>query len=411
MRGLLAVLTVSLIVCCCSHDRTETGIDQRIAGIENGLTEFKTPLAALQGDSTNTQGIRTLAERMEHYKVPGVSIAVINDYTLEWAKAYGVLRQGSVEAVTTDSYFQAASTSKLVTAAVVLHLAEKGLLDFDEDVNSYLRSWRIPENDFTRQQKVTLRLLLTHQAGLPTSNFSQQQDAPDPTLVQILKGELPAINNAAVVEYTPGTKWQYSNLGYVVIQQILEDLLGKPFPLIAQEILFEQLGMEKSTFVYPLTPGARAAEAMPHDAEGVTCEPAMTPTASAHGGLMTTPSDLAVFVVELMRAYHGRSNRLFAEEMARRMFRKELDLDPRMLGVPLGMGLGSLLYGADESLVFLHPGSNLPGMTCWLSGQPATGKGAVIMTNGAMGEVLAMEIASAIVREYDWTADTTAEDD
>ena len=87
------------------------------------------------------------------------------------------------------------------------------------------------------------------------------------------------------------------------------------------------------------------------------------------------------------------------------MFHKELDLDPKMFGVPLGEGLGCLLYGAGEGLVVLHPGSNMPGMTSWLSFQPETGKGAIIMTNGAMGEVLALEIASAIVREYDWATE------
>ena len=405
MRGLMAIIAVSLVAFSCSQEKTATGIDERIARVESSLVEFTTPLTALRGDSADPQGFRTLAERMEHYGVPGVSIGVINQYALEWARAYGVLKDGDREPVTTGTYFQAASTSKLVTAAIVLHLADTGILDLDEDVNNYLKSWRIPENDFTPRQKVTLRLLLTHQAGLPATDFPQQEDAGDPTLVQILKGELPAMNKPAVVEYTPGTKWQYSNIGYVVIQQILQDMLGKPFHLIAQETLFEQLGMEHSTFAYPLEPRLQAAEAMPHDTEGIACEPGMIPAASAHGGLMTTPSDLAVFTVELMRAYNGLSSRLFTREMVRRMFHKELDLDPKMFGVPLGEGLGCLLSGAGEGLVVLHPGSNMPGMTSWLSFQPETGKGAIIMTNGAMGEVLALEIASAIVREYDWATE------
>lgn len=411
MHRLIAVLAVSLVLSSCSQEKNEAAIDHKMADVEGGLVEFTTPLAALRGDSTGSQGLRTLAERMEHYGVPGVSIAVINQYELEWAKTYGVLRSGRNEPVTTDTYFQAASTSKLVTAVIVLRLADTGILDLDEDINNYLKSWRIPENEFTLQQKVTLRLLLTHQAGLPVTNFPQQEDAGDPTLIQILKGELPAMNKPAVVEYTPGTRWQYSNIGYVVIQQILEDKLGKPFHRIAQESLFDQLGMKNSTFAYPLEPGLQAVEAMPHDAEGITCEPAMIHAASAPGGLMTTPSDLAVFAVELMRAYNGTSSRLFTKEMMRRMFHKELDLDPKMFGVPLGEGLGCLLYGAEDGLVILHPGSNMPGMTCWLSFQPETGKGAVIMTNAAMGEVLALEIVSAIVRGYDWRIDDTEEDD
>jgi hypothetical protein len=126
---------------------------------------------------------------------------------------------------------------------------------------------------------------------------------------------------------------------------------------------------------------------------------------------MTTPSDLAVFTAELMRACQGLSSRLLSGEMMRQMLRKELDLDPQMFGLPLGEGLGVLLYGADENLVFAHPGSNLPGTNCWLLGSPSVGKGAVVMTNGALGEVLAMEIISAIIREYAWPGGHTEEQD
>jgi CubicO group peptidase (beta-lactamase class C family) len=211
------------------------------------------------------------------------------------------------------------------------------------------------------------------------------------------------MNKPAVVEYVPGTKWQYSNLGYVVIQQVLEDLLNMSFPRIAETILFAPLGMENSFFAYPLEPDLRAAEAMPHDAEGNAAEPALLPSASAHGGLITTPSDLAIFAIELMKAYDGSSSRLLSEAAARRLFNEEIDLDPAMLGVPLGQGLGTFLYETDRGPVFLHPGSNMPGMTCWLSGQIQTGKGVVIMTNGAMGEVLALEILPAVTMEYGWS--------
>ncbi len=188
-----------------------------------------------------------------------------------------------------------------------------------------------------------------------------------------------------------------------MIQQILEDVLSQPFAQIAQEKVFEPLSMKHSTFIYPLKPDLQANEALPHDAEGLLREPALPATAVAHGGLITTPSDLALFTIELMRAYQGLSDRLLSKEMARQMFRKELDLDPGMFGIPLGEGLGVMLFGESENFVFAHPGSNYPGMNCWLLGYPETGRGAVIMTNGAMGEVLAMEIIAAINREYKMT--------
>lgn len=399
MYKLISMITAFLTILSCSQQKQKL-IEQRIYNIENGLVEFTSPMSLFQSDSVNPGDLKTLAERMKHYKVPGVSVAVINDFALEWAKAYGILKAGSDAPVTTDSYFQAASTSKLITAAIVLHYVEKGTLDLDKDVNNYLKSWHMPENDFTQQQKVTLRLLLTHQAGLPATNFPRQENAGDPDLVQVLKGEPPALNKPAMVEYVPGSKWQYSNIGFVVIQQILEDVTDKPFSQIAQETVFEPLCMKNSTFLYPLKNELRANEAMPHDSDGVVGEPAMPPTALAHGGLITTPSDLAIFAIELMRAYKGLSNRVISKAMARQMFSKELELDPRMFGVPIREGLGVMLYGEDENLIFAHPGSNYPGMNCWLIGYAETGRGAIIMTNGVKGEILAMEIISAINREY-----------
>ncbi len=400
MRNLIALTVFVLVFCSCASRGTAVRVEQRIRAVKNGLVEFTTPADMFRADATKGETLMTVSERMEHYKVPGVSIAVVDDFAPEWARAYGVLRTGTDTPVTSSTYFQAASTSKLAAAAIVLHCVDSGTLSLDEDVNHYLKSWRLPENEFTGQQKVTLRLLLTHQAGLPATNFPQQDNAGDPTLVQVLNGEPPAMNKPAVVERVPGTKWEYSNIGYVVIQQVLEDVLGKPYALLAQEIVFEPLRMKNSTFVYPLEPKLRAGEAMPHDAEGILRQPAMPPTALAQGGLMTAPSDLAAFAAELMRAYAGSSNRLLSKEAARLMFSRVVDLDPAMFGVPLSQGLGPLLYGEGDRFLFTLPGSNFPGTNCWLLGYPEIGKGVVVMTNGAMGEVLAMEVISAFNREY-----------
>ncbi len=406
MRKSIVIITVFLIIVSCSQQKAKRQIEQKMQNIENGLVEFTSPVDVFRADSSKIHNTQTLSERMAHYKVPGVSIAVINDYKIEWAKGYGMIKAGTGKAVTPETFFEAASTTKLLTSAITLHFVEQGWFDLDEDINTYLKSWKIPENDFTREQKITLRLLLTHQAGInrPEGGFDCEEGSV-PSLVQVLKGEAPAQNKPAVVEYVPGSKWQYSNMGYVVIQMALEDTLGKPFPQIAQETVFRPLKMRSSTLMYPLRAELKTKEAVPHDAEGIAHEPYMLPTAVAHGGLMTTPFDLARFTVELMRAYQGQSDRILSPEMARRMFHPELDLDPNILGVALSDGLGAFIYGKGQNFLFLHPGSNYPGATCWLIGSPESGKGAVIMTNGAIGDLLSMEIITAIRKEYSWPTD------
>jgi CubicO group peptidase (beta-lactamase class C family) len=374
--------------------------DSRIQAVEASLFPFS---PAPQEKSAAPQKAQTLAERMAEYKIPGASVAVIEEGKIAWDKGYGTRRADQNAPVTTDTLFEAASTTKVLTAVIALHFVEAGRIDLDKDVNAYLKSWKIPASDLTRDRKVTLRLLLTHQSGLngPKGGFSWE-DGKVPTLVQVLKGEAPAQNKPCVMEIAPGTKWHYSNFGYVVIQLLLEDLTGKPFPRLVRDVVFNPLNMESSTLVYPLTADFAAREALPHDIEGKTRAAIMNPVAVAQGGLVTTPSDLARFAIELMQAYQGNSHRVISQSTARLMFQKELDLDPEILGFPMGEGLGVLLTGAGPNLSFLHPGDNSPGASCWLVGFPAQGRGAVIMTNGAKGNLVAMELLASIAKEYGW---------
>jgi len=395
--ALFCVFLSILSVACRGDKPFKQEIVRRIDKVENGLVELDLDTMKYVDPAKRM----TLSERMARYKVPGVSIAVIDNDKIEWTKACGILNIESGTPVTTASLFEAASTTKLLTGAIVLHFAEQGQLDLDKDVNSYLKSWKIPDSEFTREQKITLRRLLTHQSGInrPDGGFSEAEGR-EPTLLQILKGEFPAQNRPAIVEYVPGSKWQYSNMGYVVIQQIVEDVLGKPFTEVARETVFDPLGMKSSTLVYPLNAEGQKKEAVPHDAEGKAHKPGMTPAAVAHGGLMTTPSDLALLTIELMRAYQGRSGRIISQAMAKQMFHRELDIN--IMGFALGEGVGVILRGEGKDFSILHPGGNDPGATCWLEGVPASGKGVVIMSNGALGDVLSLEILYPVIEEYRW---------
>ena len=400
MRKLLTIISLLLLAISCSSQNQDININQKIERIENGLIEFKSTIGMVQPDSVQLTNPKKLTERMKFYKVPGVSIAVINGNQIEWTKAYGVSNINTGTAVTKETIFEAASTSKFLTAVLVLHFVEKGVFDLDTDVNNYLKSWHIPDNEYTKNEKVTIRRLLTHKSGLPSTNFSHDNNFGYPTLINVLNGDKPALNKAAVPEFIPGQKWQYSNIGYDVIQILVEDVLGKPFQQIAEEIIFKPLGMINSSFNYPLDSEKIIREAMPHDEKGILCEPSMHLTALAHGGLTTTPTDLAKFTNEIMLSYQGKSEILLSQEMTKQLLNKEFDLDPNMFGMPISEGLGVFIMNEYSDLLFMHPGSNLPGLNCWLIGWPEKETAAVVMTNGANGEILAMEIISAINLVY-----------
>lgn len=390
---LFAFLLILFLMCGCLSAQGDGETERRIQSFENGL--------AVLGQAPDAAK-NSLAERMAFYKVPGVSIAVFDGNKIEWAKGYGVVRAGSGAAVTPDTLFEAASTTKALVAATVLHFVEKGRLDLDVDVNRYLKSWHIPTNEFTREKKVTLRLLLSHRAGLPLTNMGGDEKIGVPTLLQVIKGESPAQNKPAIPEIVPGSKWQYSNVGYVLIQLILEERLGKPLEQIMAEALFMPLAMKSSTLIYPLAEKLRGREALPHDKQGAAAAPVMHPTALAQGGLMTTPVDLARFAIGLMQIWGGKDTTLLSAKTVQAMFRVEVELDPRMFGTPLGEGLGVFVKGSGRDLLFAHPGNNYPGSICWLVGYPERGQGAAVMLNGAGGEMLAIEILGSLGAIYDW---------
>ena len=126
------------------------------------------------GDPNNRM---SLTERMAHYHVPGVSIAVIDKGKLAWAKGYGNISSDiESKAINIHTLFQAGSVSKSLTAFGALILVQQGKISLDEDVNCYLKSWKIPDNEFTQSEKVTLRRLLSHSAGTSVSGFPGYPD-------------------------------------------------------------------------------------------------------------------------------------------------------------------------------------------------------------------------------------------
>jgi CubicO group peptidase (beta-lactamase class C family) len=344
-----------------------------------------------------------LAERMQFHGVPGVSMVVINGTAVGWSHASGVLKAGESAPVTDRSVFQAGSVSKFVTAVLVLRLADEGVLDLDADVNMYLTSWKVPDNEFTAAAKVTLRNLLSHQGGMPSfPQLDQEAGRPDPTLAQLLRGERPALNPPAAPCREPGSEWAYSNIGYAVIQQVLEDATGRPLQRLADELLFEPLGMNSSSFTYPLAAELQPLEAWPHDSQGQPRPAEQEGPARAVGGLMTTPDDMAKLVLEVMGAYQGDAARVISPEAARLMVTRQVKMPDDALGLPLSDGLGVFIDDTTDEVCFLHPGHSSPGTVFVVIAYPALGHGAVIAANGNVGDRLYLEIIAALSQEYGW---------
>jgi CubicO group peptidase (beta-lactamase class C family)/predicted transcriptional regulator YdeE len=333
-----------------------------------------------------------LAELMKTYNVPGLSIAVIENYKIVDAKAYGVIAPGSTTPVTTRTLFQAGSISKPVAATGALYLVEHGKLALDENVNDKLKTWKVPENEFTKTEKVTLRRLMSHTAGLTIHGFpGYDVDAPLPTLVQIFNGEKPANTQPIRVDTVPGTVERYSGGGVTIEQQMVIDVTGKAFPVFMRETVLDKIGMSDSSYKQPL-PANRAAMTAGGtyaDGKAVHGKWHVYPEMAA-AGLWTTPTDLAKFAIEIALSKKGQSNRVLSQKMTQEM------LTP----VKEAAGLGFFME-KDNPGQFGHNGAD-EGFQAVLTMNADTGNGVAMMADSDNGISVMNWVLRRVVKEYSW---------
>jgi len=337
----------------------------------------------------------TLEAVMQKYYVAGVSVAVIHDFKIHWAKGYGVADVEAGRPVRTDSLFQAASISKPITALAVLSLVQDGRISLDADVNTLLTSWQVPKSDHTRNAPVTLRALLSHTSGAD-DGFGFPGYAPSeprPTAAQIIAGQKPSNVGPVLFVRPPFQGFKYSGGGYTIVQLALTDVLGQPFAEIMRARVLAPLAMANSTFEQPL-PDALAARAnRAHSGQGKSMgAPWHVYPELAAAGLWTTPSDLAHIAIEIQRALQGRETAVLKPSTAREML------------LPTGMGptgVGMRLAQQGEGWYFFHGGANW-GFRANLLAHVRKGYGVVTMTNSDLGGQVITEIEGRVAAAYGW---------
>ncbi len=337
----------------------------------------------------------TLQQLAKDRGVPGFAIAVIADFEVQWMKPYGVADVVSGTPVTKDTLFQAASISKTIAAMASVKAAQDGLFSLDADVNTILKSWRVPDNELTRVRAVTPRMLMSHTSGTDDGfGFpGYEPGAPLPTLVQILNGEKPSNLKPVLWAAAPFTRFKYSGGGVIVQMLALQDAAGKPFEEIARTWVLDPVGMKNSFYLQPLPAELDARAARSHFREGAAgnVKYHVYPELAA-AGLWTTPEDLCKFAIEVQKSLRGDPGHVLNKESATQM------VTPVGIGV-FGAGFTTSEHGG--AWYFEHGGGNW-GVTCNLIASRDAGVGLAVMTNSAMSSALMSEVLKRVAGVYDW---------
>jgi CubicO group peptidase (beta-lactamase class C family) len=378
------IVFLSILQMACNRSESNSEVVDEIASIENGLIK---PLH-IKGDSIETFSI---PDRMAFHKVPGISIAVVRNGTLQWAKAYGLANTTDSTEVTKSTLFQAGSISKPIAALAALKLYEENKVDLDTDVNTYLKNWKVEENEFTKKEKVTLRRLLTHTAGMTVHGFpGYRQTDTFPTINEVLdgNGNTPRI----YVDTPPDSIWRYSGGGYTVMEKVVEDISGLPLEKYMKTNILQPLEMNSSTYEQPLPRKYHDKASAAYDSQGRIIEGLWhNYPEQAAAGLWTTPTDLARYCIAIQEIAAGKSVSVLSKETIGMMLTRHKN----------DWGLGPALASKGDSLRFQHGGKN-EGFTNNMIAFANTGDAVIVMTNADNGGALIGEILRSASNYYQW---------
>lgn len=370
---------------CGKADKYSADVQSRIKQVEESL-----PLMIrVEGEG---DGKRTIEERMTHYKVPGLSIAVIKDYQIDWAKGYGEADVSEHRKVTEETVFQAASISKSLNAVGLLKLAQDGKLDLTSDINAYLKTWKFPYDDLSKGKKITIANLLSHTAGLSVHGFRGYGPyEPIPTVVEILDGKSPANSDPVRSMFEPGLKFQYAGGGTTITQLIVTEITQTPYDVFMSTNVLAPMGMDNSFYTQPppQTKKSALATAYYQDGSEVKGKFHVYPEQAA-AGLWTNPTDLSKYIIETQLSLEGKSAKVLNQKFTNTRLTPYLDQ----------VGLGIFITKMGNNEYFGHDGAN-EGFRCAYIGSMKGGNGVAVMVNSDNGMIV-QEVVNSVFSVYGW---------
>jgi len=385
------LLCCGLFYSACSQKKYSPETEEQIKQVENSVCGR----VIIEGESQN------ILDRMKFYNVKGLSIAVVHNYKVVWAKGYGWADEKEKRPVTTETLFEPGSISKSLNSVGVLKLVQDKKLDLNTDINTYLKTWKFPYDTASHDKKITIAQLLSHTAGLTVHGFwGYDRKAKIPTVSEILDGKSPA-NSASVRSFMePGKKFQYSGGGTTITQLIITDVTGQSYDKFMYENVLQPIGMPNSFYSQP-PPADKlklCATGYYNNGKEVTNKFHVYPEQAA-AGLWMTPGDLCNYIIETQLAYEGKSAKILNQEMTKLRltpylnpssafgaFIEERKLDPKQ---------------KESTLYFQHNAGNEGFCGTSYGSLDGEGNGVAIFTN-VTNTPLLYELLNSVARVYKW---------
>jgi CubicO group peptidase (beta-lactamase class C family) len=386
IRNLFVLVTGLLSICATTYAQqpySQETLD-KIREVETNITGSLL---------VNDEKPSTIQERMAKYKVKGLSIAVIHNYKIVWAKGYGWADEGEKRPVTPETLFEPGSISKSLNAVGVLKLAQDGKIELNQDINTYLKSWKFPYDSVSKGKKITVANLLSHTAGLTVHGFpGHPLDGPIPTLLQVLDGIKPSFTPAVRSQFEPGLRFQYSGGGTSISQIILTDIVQQPYDVWMYEHVLKPIGMTHSTYTQPLAANFRHLAATAYNRDGYPLKEKfhMYPEQAA-AGLWMTPTDLCNYIIDMQLAYQGKPSKVLSAEMVK------LHLTPY---IDKNAAMGTFVVNMDSALYFQHSAGN-DGFSGVFYGSLENGNGVAVFQNTDNFQILP-EVVNSVAKAYNW---------
>ncbi|AOE50920.1 serine hydrolase domain-containing protein [Kangiella sediminilitoris] len=385
MRIIYALLTSLLVSSCYVAAKQELQDTDNQSSRANNIEQNLTPIYSIKGKTPR----KSIQDFMQRDKIPGLSMTFIDKGQIAWTRTYGYSNLENKTKVTKDTVFAAGSVSKPVSATAALALVDQGVLTLDSDVNQYLKGWTVPENEYTKNEKVTLRRLISHTAGFNRyfhSRYSPKEQMP--TVEQMLSGEAPSKDQPAKLIYEPGYGYKYSNPGYLVLEELLTDVTQQSFVETLDELVLKPSGMSHSSFQQPIAAHLKDKKATGYSANQKPY-PYRAYSFKALGGLWATSNDLGRWLITLLNDHHAGTNTLLSQKLTNQIFDQD------------GNRLSFALWAWKDDIVFRHTGHN-PGFTSFVFGSVNNQQAIVVMTNSDNTQDLFDHIQRAVAEEYQW---------